>query len=178
MQPSPNGRNGRGQFAKGNPGGPGNPLARRTAQLRSALLRYVKPKHMRAVVKALYEQAIGGDLAAIREFLDRTIGRAVPMTEATDPAVNPREAMFTDPAVIDFGYQRWLVDQIQRFGKLPRGMAEGTYDPNYAEYCTELALREDLLPPPVGERIEVIYHDDWYGSTAANRAATKAIGSS
>ena len=50
--PSTNGRNGRGQFAKGNPGGPGNPLARRTARLRSALLRTVTPDDIQRVAKS------------------------------------------------------------------------------------------------------------------------------
>jgi hypothetical protein len=47
--PSTNGRTPRGQFAKGNPGGPGNPYARRTAALRSALLDAVTEADIRAV---------------------------------------------------------------------------------------------------------------------------------
>ena len=50
--PSTNGRTPRGQFATGNPGGPGNPYARRTAALRSALLDAVTEADIRAIAKA------------------------------------------------------------------------------------------------------------------------------
>ena len=78
--PSPNGPNGRdaatGRFAKGWKGGPGNPHAQQVAQLRSALLEAVTPDDVKAVAAKLVEMALGGDLAAIREVLDRTVGRA------------------------------------------------------------------------------------------------------
>jgi hypothetical protein len=74
--PSTNGRTSRGQFAKGNPGGPGNPYARRTAALRSALLDAVTEADIRAVAKALVKRAKDGEVPAVRELLDRILGRA------------------------------------------------------------------------------------------------------
>ena len=85
MQPSPNGDNGRdghGRFAKGNPGGPGNPFARRTAALRSVMLDTVGEDDLKAIVAKLVEQAKGGDVVAAREVLTRIIGRP---TESPDP---------------------------------------------------------------------------------------------
>src|SRR5215203_3059716 len=76
-QPSTNGSNGRsagGKFAKGNPGGPGNPHARHAAKLRSALFRSVKPTDLREVVKKLLEQAKAGEIASIKELLQRVLG--------------------------------------------------------------------------------------------------------
>ncbi len=66
-----------GRFLVGNPGGPGNPHAARVAKLRSALLRAVTERELRAVVKALVEQARAGNIAAARELLDRVLGKPV-----------------------------------------------------------------------------------------------------
>jgi hypothetical protein len=73
--PSRNGRTASGQFAKGNPGGPGNPHGRRVADLRAALLDAVTEADIRAVAKALVARAKAGEVPAIRELLDRMVGR-------------------------------------------------------------------------------------------------------
>lgn len=78
--PSPNGSNGRGnrgRFALGNKGGPGNPYASAVGKLRAALLRAVSEKDLAAVARALVDKAKAGDLAAIRELLDRILGRPI-----------------------------------------------------------------------------------------------------
>ena len=83
--PSPNGSNGTavkgraasGRFAKGNPGGPGNPYARQVGKLRSALLAAVTEDDIRAIVDKLVELAKDGEIRAIREVFDRTFGRPV-----------------------------------------------------------------------------------------------------
>ncbi len=78
--PSPNagnGRDGRGRFAKGNCGGPGNPHARHVGQLRSALLAAVTREDIEAVVRKLIELAKSGNIQAATEILDRCLGRAV-----------------------------------------------------------------------------------------------------
>ncbi len=76
--PSPNGSNGRnrsGRFTVGNKGGPGNPHAQAVGRFRSALLEAVTDEDFAAVVRVLVEKATAGDLAAIKVFLDYTIGR-------------------------------------------------------------------------------------------------------
>ena len=75
MSPSRNGRTASGRFAKGNPGGPGNPHSRRVAALREALLESVTEADIRAVAKALVSKAKGGDIPAVRELLDRLLGK-------------------------------------------------------------------------------------------------------
>lgn len=65
-----------GRFAKGNPGGPGNPHARKVAALRSALIGAVSEQDVAAIVRALVEKAKGGDVAAVKELLSRTLGPA------------------------------------------------------------------------------------------------------
>jgi hypothetical protein len=84
---SPNGRTPRGQFAKGNPGGPGNPHAKRVAWLREALLEAVSEDDLRAIARTLVKKAKGGDLPAIRELLNRVIGKAPDDVEAGPPDV-------------------------------------------------------------------------------------------
>ena len=79
--PSPNGTNGgdrgpHGRFAAGNRGGPGNPHAKRVAVLRGALLDAVTDEDIHAVARALVTAAKSGEVAAIRELLDRCIGKA------------------------------------------------------------------------------------------------------
>ena len=71
------GRDSRGRFAKGNPGGPGSIHAARVAKLRAALLNAVSEEDMREVIAKLVELAKSGDTRAIKELLDRVLGRPV-----------------------------------------------------------------------------------------------------
>ncbi len=76
--PSTHGDNGRGsdgRFGPGNTLGRGNPLAGQAARLRAALFDAVSEADLRAVVAALIAKAKGGDVRAVAELLDRTIGR-------------------------------------------------------------------------------------------------------
>jgi hypothetical protein len=80
LAPSANGPNGGerdalGRFRPGNRGGPGNPVARKTAAIRKALFAAVKADDIRAMVRALVARARGGDVLACRELLNRLIGR-------------------------------------------------------------------------------------------------------
>ena len=80
VKPSRNGSDGRderGRFAPGNVGGPGNPHAKQTGKLRSAMLKAVTEKDMRAVVMKLVELAKSGNVPAAKEVLDRCLGRPV-----------------------------------------------------------------------------------------------------
>lgn len=66
-----------GRFRPGNRAGRGNPHARRVARLRAEFLRSVSPEDVRVVVLALVTQAKQGNVAAVRELLDRTLGRPI-----------------------------------------------------------------------------------------------------
>ncbi len=72
-----NGRAANGQFAKGWKGGPGNPNIRHATKMREAVYASVCERDIRDAVDQLVKLARGGDLAAIKELLDRTIGKAV-----------------------------------------------------------------------------------------------------
>ena len=84
-EPSPNGdngRDGRGRFGQGNRFGKGNPYAQRVAELRSLILEAVTDADLREIVRILVERAKGGDITAIREVLNRLVGKP---TDAPDP---------------------------------------------------------------------------------------------
>ncbi|MEZ6319211.1 MAG: hypothetical protein R3B49_10750 [Phycisphaerales bacterium] len=71
-------RDDRGRFAPGNRGGPGNPHAAQTARLRAALMRKLDEGCIEEAADALMAEVRTGNIMAVREVLDRTIGRPVP----------------------------------------------------------------------------------------------------
>jgi hypothetical protein len=76
---TPAGRDANGRFAKGNPGGPGNPFARRVAELREAALSAITPEEVTAIVSKLKELALAGDVAAAKVLLAYTLGKPATM---------------------------------------------------------------------------------------------------
>ena len=77
-QPLGNGANGRdagGRFTTGNPGGPGNPIAKRTADVKQAFLEAVTADDQRPSARKLVEQAKAGDANAAKIVLDRVLGK-------------------------------------------------------------------------------------------------------
>jgi hypothetical protein len=72
--PAP-GRDARGRFAPGNPGGPGNPFARQVAKLRSALVHRVTEADMERIAEDLVVKARLGDLAAIKLLFLYVLGK-------------------------------------------------------------------------------------------------------
>jgi len=69
------GRDAQGRFVKGNGGGPGNPFARKVAQLRAALVNFVTQEEMKQIALVLKEKAMGGDLAAIKLLFQYVLGK-------------------------------------------------------------------------------------------------------
>jgi hypothetical protein len=77
-EPAPaadNGRDARGRFTAGNAGGPGNPFARRVAELRKVLLGTVTDDELRIVAGQLMVKAKFGDLAAIKLLFQYVLGK-------------------------------------------------------------------------------------------------------
>jgi hypothetical protein len=76
------GRDSRGRFARGNPGGPGNPFARHQAALRQALCQAVSAQDIQAIAHRLVVQAQAGDVAAAKLLLAYVVGKPA---EPADP---------------------------------------------------------------------------------------------
>jgi hypothetical protein len=75
---SPEGRQCDGRFARGNPGGPGNPYARQVTALRCRALDSVSGDDVEAILGKMVELAKAGDVPAARLVLHYTLGRPVP----------------------------------------------------------------------------------------------------
>jgi hypothetical protein len=133
-KPSSNGdaRDGQGKFAKGNAGGPGNPFARQTAALRSAILRFMTPEKIEELVKVMFEQALQGDMRAAKLILSYSVGQ-------------PRPAV--DPDRLD-------VDEVDLFGKQARTPEEFDrilYSPTARMMCM---LLQTMVPGFEKESLE------------------------
>jgi hypothetical protein len=72
---APTGRDAKGRFTKGKPGGPGNPFARHVAKLRSALVQCVSEEDIRRIAEGLLVSAKLGHLPSIRTLLMYTLGK-------------------------------------------------------------------------------------------------------
>jgi hypothetical protein len=69
------GRDASGRFAKGNPGGPGNPYPRRIAALKLALLNCVTEEDIAAIAKAVIEEAKTGNIPAAKLIFQYVLGK-------------------------------------------------------------------------------------------------------
>lgn len=116
--PSTNGGNGgdrdaRGRFTSGNSGGPGNPHVKAVAAWRSALTRVVSPADIEAVLRKLLECAKAGEPWAIKELLDRCLGK--PRAEAERP--DGPEQPDTVPVNVELGML--LAQEMRKLSRLP-----------------------------------------------------------
>ena len=75
LQANDSGRDGQGRFLPGNLGGPGNPYARRVAELRRVMLECVTAQEMEIIVGELLVQAKNGKLGAIKLLFQYVLGK-------------------------------------------------------------------------------------------------------
>jgi len=75
------GRDKNGRFLAGNPGGPGNPFTRRTAQLRRAFCEAVSEEEIKALALVLLHKAKEGDWAAAKLLSAYAIGKPVDVVD-------------------------------------------------------------------------------------------------
>ena len=67
--PSAAARDAKGRFAKGNPGGPGNPFARQVGAMRSGIFASNAPEDIQQVLAKLKAQALEGNVQAAKAYL-------------------------------------------------------------------------------------------------------------
>src|SRR5947208_15480320 len=80
--PTTNGHEPNGRWAKGNPGGPGNPFARQVAALRKVILNRLTEEDLLAITEALLAKAKEGSVGAAKLLLAYAIGKPA---SAPDP---------------------------------------------------------------------------------------------
>lgn len=113
------GRDDRGRFAAGNPGGPGGPR-RRASELRRAAEEAITSEHVQAMIRKATRMGLEGNLAAMRLVLERTCGRpaeAPPDAEPVDLELPPLQTAADCNGAIDR-----LLDSICK-GSVDRGTA-------------------------------------------------------
>lgn len=102
-QPSLSANSGRlpnGRFGKGNRLGIGNPFRIRLHELRSALYAEVKDKDIVMIARKLISMSRKGNIHAIRELLDRLLGKPHQSLEVS--AVDMREVQnMSDAELLD-----------------------------------------------------------------------------
>lgn len=80
----PNGRDDKGRFATGNPGGPGGPR-RRAFTLREAASEVITSEHLQAMLRKAAAMALQGNLSAMRFVFERVCGKAPEAAADTEP---------------------------------------------------------------------------------------------
>jgi hypothetical protein len=186
--PSPSGdtgRNAQGRFTKGNPGGPGNPFARRTAQLRSVLCQTVTEEDIAEIARKLIAQAKAGDVAAARLVLAYSIGQPTP---AVNPDTLDTEEWRTyrqqtiavdDLKRVTFGMPAWMACELA--GSIMPYMAVHIAAILKAGFDGDTAALEALRPAPprAEDDSDAMAHLDHVAmppSAARKRRATGARG--
>ena len=101
QQTVPNGRNTNGTFAPGNPGGSGNPHARKVAQLRTAILDCLNTEAMASIVNGLLIAAQSGDVQAAKLLLSYAVGRPPDPVNPDRLDVDEWELLKAQPTPLD-----------------------------------------------------------------------------
>ncbi len=161
------GRDGKGRFAKGNKYGPGNPFARQTAALRSALLRQLTEEQIEQVAALLLQKALEGDLAAIRLVLLYAVGKPTPAVNPDDlereefeyhraDRVTPEEMQRLTATLMPLAMANELLrilapcraaDLARLFNEVQRDRDQGA-DQDLDEEPAESAAEPPAAPPP------------------------------
>src|SRR5437667_7057604 len=71
------GRDAKGRFTLGNPGGPGNPYARQTAHIRRVMLSLVQAEHIAIFYNAVLKKMAEGNVSAMRLYAEYMMGKAL-----------------------------------------------------------------------------------------------------
>ena len=126
------GRDARGRFTKGNPGGAGNPFARRVAALRAVLLECVTDQDMEHVACELVVQAKMGNLAAIKLLLQYVVGK--PAATVDPDTLDMKEFELYRQGASAEQLHELMGGHRNTIGKLERGETNFTFD-----YVVEVA---------------------------------------
>lgn len=119
------GRDTRGRFAAGNPGGPGG-ARKRSFELRRAAQEAISEEHIQAMVRKAAAMALQGNMSAMRFVFERTSGRAA------EAPVDP------EPVTIAMPDLRTAADCNLAMERLMAGVCGGTIDRDTAKLLTDM----------------------------------------
>lgn len=151
------GRDTRGRFAPGNPGGPGG-ARRRSFELRRAAQEAITEEHIQAMMRKAAAMALQGSLPAMRFVFERTSGRAA--EAPADP----------EPVAIAMPDLRTAADCNLAMERLMAAVCSGTIDRDTAKVLTDMVqVRIKVIETKeLEERVERME------KTAAQQAAHRA----
>jgi hypothetical protein len=95
------GRDATGRFARGNPGGPGNPFYRRLAECRRAVHRAFTPEDVTSLLGVMLQRGRNGDVAAARVFLEYVVGKPVKAPEPDEEDLHEWQLQRQTPRLPD-----------------------------------------------------------------------------
>ncbi len=162
--PTTVGRDANGRFTKGNAGGPGNPFARKVAELRRALVNFITEDDMKHIAFVLKQKAMGGDLAAIKLLFQYVLGKPQPTP---------------DPDRLDADEWQKVQEQARPVEEMSQVM--NSVPANVATTMTRIAwpcaVAENMIKPMQEELRQMERRDARRAARAAKTAAPKANGS-
>src|SRR5205809_2548285 len=149
-----NGHEPNGRFARGNPGGPGNPFARQVAALRKVIINRLTEEDLLAITEALLAKAKEGSVGAAKLLLAYGIGK---------PASAP------DPDRLDGQELKHFKDQVETVNEVH-------------ELAVEVGRAVDRRPGPAGISDdfsallrEMVQHSDKYDNPARVQAVANTL---
>ena len=152
-----NGHDAKGRWAKGNPGGPGNPFARQVAKLRKVIINRLTEEDLLAITEALLAKAKEGSVGAAKLLLAYALGK---------PASAP------DPDRLDGQELKHFKDQVEVVNDVH-------------ELAREVGRAVDLRVSPggVSEDLsallrEMVQHSDKYDNPACLQAVANTLNES
>jgi hypothetical protein len=118
LVPTANGRTATGKFAKGNPGGPGNPHANAVRRFRTELLRAVTVDEVSQLARTYFEKGLVGDIDAARLIWPYYFGK--PGAEEDDAVAAKTVDDCSEAELVGFieHAEQLLVDMRARLAKL------------------------------------------------------------
>ena len=145
-QTPPSGHEPNGRFARGNPGGPGNPYARQVAALRKVILKSVTEEDLLAIVEALKAKAREGSVGAAKLLLAYAIGK--PASVPDPDRLDGHELEHFKDKVETVQEVHELAGEVER-ALDPRPAGDGGMSTDYALMVTELVRHPDKYDHPV-----------------------------
>ncbi len=142
-------RDSQGRFVKGWLGGPGNPNVKRMAEYRNAINAAIKPGDLKQVIRKLILLAKRGDMAAIKELLDRTVGK---------PKMTQKEP---DSLGINFPALVTAADTVEATNEILRAVGNGEVSPGDAARMAAIVElgRRTLETHDLTQRLEALENE-------------------
>ena len=138
------GRKADGKFAKGNRYGRGRPDMHRLAEYRQTINTAVTPAELKKVIAVLLRKAKQGDLMAVRELLDRTVGKATQAPQTADG--------------LDFEMPQLATtkDTVKASNAILQGLSQGRLTPEDAYRLSQIVelARRTLETQDLAEQVE------------------------